>query len=76
MQSDYQLWGNLLHVSGGALEIPKCNYYIVKWNFKPSSIPELDSNLNTALHIENEDRTASVTITNDAITVAHKTLGT
>jgi hypothetical protein len=76
MQADAQLWGDLLHVTGGALEIKKCNYYIMKWNFKPSGIPELDSTVQTILHLENGDRTGSVTLTNDAITVAHKTLGT
>ncbi len=30
MQADAQLWGNLLHVTGGALEIPKCNYYVMR----------------------------------------------
>ncbi len=76
MKADAQLWGNLLYVTGGALEIPKCNYYVMRWSFEPSGIPELDSDVNTILHLENGDRTASVTLTNDAITVAHKTLGT
>jgi hypothetical protein len=30
MQSEAQLWGDLLHVSGGVLEIPKCNYYVMQ----------------------------------------------
>jgi exonuclease III len=76
MQSDAQLWGDLLYVSGGALEISKCNYYVMHWKFNPSGIPILSTNLNTTLRIENGDRTATVTLTNDAITVAHKTLGT
>lgn len=41
MQDDAQLWGDLLHVSGGTLEIPKCNYYVMQWRFQPSGIPEL-----------------------------------
>jgi hypothetical protein len=76
MQADTQLWGDLLHVSGGALEIPKCNYYVMQWQFKPSGIPEMTQDLNTVLHLHNGDRTATVTLTNDSITVAHKTLGT
>jgi hypothetical protein len=76
MQSNAQLWGNLLHVSGGALEIPKCNYYVMQWKFQPSGIPKLNADINTILHLENRDRTATITLTNDAITVAHKTLGT
>jgi hypothetical protein len=54
MQSDAQLWGNLLHVSGGALEISKCNYYVMYWKFKPSGIPTLTININTTLRIEME----------------------
>ena len=76
MQSGAQLWGDLLHVSQGALEIPKCNYYVMQWKFQASGIPTLANNVNTTLRIENGDRTATVTLTNDAITVAHKTLGT
>jgi hypothetical protein len=76
MQSDAQLWGDLLHVTGGALETKKCNYYIMKWKFKPSRIPELKSDVQTILHLENGHRTGSVALTNDAITIAHKTLGT
>jgi hypothetical protein len=76
MQSDAQLWGDLLHLSGGALEISKCNYYVMHWKFQPSGIPILSTNLNTNLRIENGDCTATVTLTNDAKTVAHKTLGT
>jgi hypothetical protein len=76
MQADAQLWGDLLRVSGEALEIPKCNYYVMRWKFKPSGIPELDADVNTLLHLKNGDCTSSVMFTNDAITVAHKTLGT
>jgi hypothetical protein len=32
--------------------------------------------VSTILYLENGDRTVSVTLTNDAITVAHKILGT
>jgi hypothetical protein len=76
MQADAQLWGDLLHVTGGALEIPKCNYYVMEWKFQPCGCPELNQDVNTVLHIENGDRSARVTLTNDAVTVAHKTLGT
>jgi hypothetical protein len=64
MQSNAQLWGNLLHVSGGALEIPKCNHYVMQWNLKLSGIPELNADVNKILHL--------VTLTNDAFTVNHK----
>jgi hypothetical protein len=65
----------LLHVSGGALEMSKCNYYAMHWTFQPSGLPKLDPSVKTYLHLVNGDGTATVTLTNDAITVAHKTLG-
>ena len=49
MQADAQLWGDLLHVTGGALEIPKCNYYMMHWNFHPSGLLSLDAEVNTLL---------------------------
>jgi hypothetical protein len=77
MQADAQLWGDFLHVTpGGALEIPKYNYYVMEWKFKPSGCPELNQNVNTSLHINNKDRTTRMTLTNDAVTIAHQTLGT
>jgi hypothetical protein len=51
MQADAQLWGNLLHVSGSTLEIPKCNYYyVMSWKFKSSGIPKLDSDIEWPAH--------------------------
>jgi hypothetical protein len=44
-----QMWGDLLFVSGGALELPKCNYYVMQWRFQPSGIPNLKTNVNTTL---------------------------
>jgi hypothetical protein len=55
MQADAQLWGGLLHVSGGALGIPKCNYYVMQWRFQPSGILTLETNVNTTLRIENRN---------------------
>jgi hypothetical protein len=49
MQAEAQLWGDLLHVSGGAMEIPKSNHYVMKWKFNPSGIPELNADINTIL---------------------------
>ncbi len=43
MEADAQLWGDLLHVTGGALEISKCNYYVMQLKLLPRGIPKLDS---------------------------------
>ena len=41
MHEDAQLWHNLLWVSGGKLELPKCGYHLVHYDFKPSGIPKM-----------------------------------
>jgi hypothetical protein len=64
MQADAQLWGDLLHVSSGTLEISKCNYYVMRWRFKPSGCPTLKTNINMTLHIKNGDHTVTVILTN------------
>jgi hypothetical protein len=33
LQSDAQLWEKLLYMSGGKLEIPKCNFSVFEWDF-------------------------------------------
>ncbi len=75
MQEDTQIWGDLLYTSGGALEIPKCNFYIMHWQFDESGLPRLDAKLDTTIQLNNGDRTESVSLRNDSVTQAHKTLG-
>jgi hypothetical protein len=75
MQADAQLWGDLVHTSGGALEIPKCNYYVMYWEFNDSGIPLLKENIDTTIRLENGDRTGSIILSHDSVNDAHKTLG-
>ena len=74
MQDDAQLWGDLLHVSGGALEIPKCNFYAMQWDFKDNGIPELNKTVHMEMDLKAGDGT-TVTLQNDSVGEAHKTLG-
>jgi hypothetical protein len=48
----------------------------MQWQFIPSGCPKLNPNINTVLHLQNGDSTASIMLTNNAITFAHKTMGT
>ena len=41
MTEDAQLWHDLLWVSGGKLELPKCGYHIVYYDFAPTGIPKM-----------------------------------
>jgi exonuclease III len=49
MQADAQMWGDLLYTSGGALEIPKCNFYVMHWEFDEAGQPQLDAAINTTI---------------------------
>ena len=39
MQSDAQIWNDLLWCSGGKLELPKCSYHVLRFVFKPNGTP-------------------------------------
>jgi hypothetical protein len=41
MREDAQLWNDLLWSSGGALELPKCSYHCLHYNFDPNGSPVL-----------------------------------
>ena len=40
-QKNAQLWTNLLHASGGALELAKCSFHLLRWSFSISGAPVL-----------------------------------
>jgi hypothetical protein len=39
---DAQLWNDLLAITGGALEIPKCKFHLASYKFAASGAPVLD----------------------------------
>ena len=39
MQHDAQLWNDLLWCSGGKLELPKCSYHFLYFDFDPDGTP-------------------------------------
>jgi hypothetical protein len=41
MREDAQLWHDLLWCSGGKLELSKCGYHIIHYNFDDSWIPKM-----------------------------------
>ena len=38
LESITQGWSDLLYASGGKLELPKCFYYAIKWEFPMTAI--------------------------------------
>jgi hypothetical protein len=39
MKIDAQIWSDLLWISGGLLELPKCSYHQIHFDFLPSGQP-------------------------------------
>jgi hypothetical protein len=66
MQDDAQLWGNLLRISGGALEIPKCNYYVMQWQFNEHGKPALNKTIHTKMHLTAGNDHKHITLSNDS----------
>ena len=40
MTQDAQLWNDLLYCSGGKLELPKCSFHVLQFDFKPNGEPD------------------------------------
>jgi hypothetical protein len=75
VQHDGQLWNDLLFVSGGKLELSKCSYHALRFQFAADGSPSADTTTPPSINIVDS-------VTNQAITVRplppyepHKTLG-
>jgi hypothetical protein len=75
MAVDSQLWHDLLHVAGAALEFSKLFYYVSYWRFEPSGRPYLDDNISTTMPMSNPDRTTTLHFINTSVHEARRTLG-
>jgi hypothetical protein len=51
--SNAQIWSNLLNTTGGALELTKCSYHVMAWQFKGAGSPVLtiDSEKYSGAHV-------------------------
>ena len=78
-QNDAQIWNDLLHASGGALELPKCVYQLISWRFLHDGRPLMQGGVSShkvQVHSCQQDNTSSVqTIPGLSAYTAHKTLG-
>jgi hypothetical protein len=71
-----QLWEQLLTASGGALELNKCFYYIVKWIWEDGVARMATGEENpTSITIKSSITGEDVHITKKECTESHKTLG-
>jgi hypothetical protein len=78
-QNDAQYWHDLLHTTGGALELPKCSYQLISWRFLNCGRPVLQAGVsNVSLNIKVKDPTGvtkTQAIPGMSAYTAHKTLG-
>ena len=78
LRSNAQIWANLLGASGGALELSKCSYHLVQWNFSLQGDPVLINNTTLAaqpISVVDPSTHQVHQLTSLSPYSAHKTLG-
>ena len=76
MRHDAQLWNDLLWSSGGALELPKCTYQVIHWQFTADGSPVLQGGqVGEPILLHSGDRSNLQKIPSRSAHSAHKTLG-
>lgn len=76
MQHDAQLWNNLLFCTGGKLELTKCSFHVLSFEFRPNGapIPSIASYDNT-IHITDLQDHSHIPIPSKRVFESHRTLG-
>lgn len=76
MEHDAQLWNNLLFSSGGKLELPKCSFHVLHFEFRPNGkpVPSIEK-FENQIHIIDSENNATIPITSKRAFETHKTLG-
>jgi hypothetical protein len=78
MQEEAQVWERLLYTTGGALELSKCFYYIIAWDFNKHGAPILlnpTAMPNTQISITSGSDPTLIPIEHKDASTAHVTLG-
>lgn len=76
MRLDAQLWNDLLWTSAGALELIKCSYHVIHYQFTSDGAPILQAGqVGPDLILDSGDRSTSQKIPSLTAHTAHKTLG-
>ena len=75
--ADAQLWSDLLWTSGGFLELPKCSYHMIHFEFDENGAPHLVAGVDEELAIQiNDSKTQQpISIPQKSNFECHKTLG-
>ena len=78
LQRSAQWWEELLHTTGGKLELDKCFYYLFHWKFDEEGEASLMTaeEMGNLVHIVESESGTRIAIKQRCVTEAHKTLGT
>ncbi|KAL7574197.1 hypothetical protein ACA910_014872 [Epithemia clementina (nom. ined.)] len=75
-QHDAQKWNDILQLSGGALNLQKCSYHVMYYQFTPSGLPVLQGGTFTPnLTIQFSTNSSSTPLRQLPASSAHRTLG-
>ena len=76
LQTAASSWEQILHTSGGALELFKCTWYLRNWDFTSSGVPFISTNTNTnTIDIQSSSDKQLLPINNLTINKTYKYLG-
>jgi hypothetical protein len=77
MQDMAQLWEQLLHLTGGKLELSKCFYYPIMWSFNLDGAATLltPNQISSTITLQDSETKQSCNISSKPCDEAHKTLG-
>jgi hypothetical protein len=75
-ENDAKLWSSLLWLSGGYLELPKCSYHFIHFQFAPDGTPSMQGGpVGPPIEITDEVTGLPISIPRKSAFDAHKTLG-
>jgi hypothetical protein len=76
MQNDAQLWNDLLWLSGGLLELSKCSFHQIHFDFSPDGTPMMRAGtFGAPLMVHDKKTEMFVTIPAKSVFTPHKSLG-
>ena len=75
LEHDVQLWHDLLWSSGGCLELPKCSYHFIYFDFKPDGTPYARTHFHRDAISVNDPHGNPIRIPQKSSFNPHKTLG-
>jgi hypothetical protein len=75
-EEDAKLWASLLWLSGGYLELPKCSYHFIHFQFAPDGKPDMQGgHVGPAIEIDDDLTGQQICIPRKSVFDSHKTLG-